>query len=254
MSPTTIVTGAGRGVGAAVARALGARGHHVIVNYRTGAADADAVVREVRAAGGSATAAGADVTDPGEVDRLIAGVLAERGRLDTLVVNANTVPPPFAALADLPWETFAAKVDGELAGAFHVTRRALEPMREQRRGRIVYLGSTAADYVGGGRLAHGTAKSALATFARHVAAESARDGISVLTVTPGAVRSPATTALLTGERADALARESVLRRMVEPDDVAAVVALATDPALAAATGSTLRVDGGWSVLVGGPTS
>lgn len=254
MPPTTLVTGAGRGVGAAVARALGARGHQVIVNYRTGAAAADAVVRDIEDAGGTATSAGADVTDPADVDRLVTGILTERGRIDTLVVNANTAPPPFAALADLSWDAFAAKVTGELAGAFHVTKRVLEPMRERGSGRIVYVGSTAADYVGGGRLAHGTAKSALATFARHVAAESARDGVSVLVVAPGAVRTPATAGLLTGDREAALARESVLGRMIEPEDVAAVVALAADPALASVTGSTLRVDGGWSVLVGGPTS
>ncbi|NBH08487.1 SDR family NAD(P)-dependent oxidoreductase, partial [Amycolatopsis sp. SID8362] len=194
--PTALVTGAARGLGAAIARRLGAQGHHVIVNYRANAARAAEVVREIKVAGGTASSAQADVTDPAAVDTLVAGI----GRLDTVVVNANTAPPPFASLAELSWTAFAAKVTGELAGAFHITQRVLEPMRAQGGGRIIYIGSTAADYVGQGRLAHGTAKSALATFARHVAAESARDGVSVLVVAPGAVRTPATEGVLDGER------------------------------------------------------
>ncbi|WP_372666377.1 SDR family oxidoreductase [Amycolatopsis kentuckyensis] len=248
--PTTLVTGASRGLGAAIARGLGTRGHHVLVNYRTDAAGAAGVVREIEAAGGTASSAQADVTDPAAVDALVAGI----GRIDVLVVNANTAPPPFASLAEMSWAAFAAKVTGELAGAFHITRRVLEPMRAQGHGRIVYIGSTAADYVGAGRLAHGTAKSALATFARHVAAECAHDGVSVLVVAPGAVRTPATAEVLDSDRGAVLARESVLGRVLEPDDVAAAVALAADPALHAATGTTLRVDGGWGVLVGGPAS
>jgi 3-oxoacyl-[acyl-carrier protein] reductase len=251
---TTLVTGAGRGLGAAIARELGGRGQHVIVNYHRDATSAGRVVADIEAAGGGATAVRADVTDPAAVDAMVSGVLAEHGRLDAVVVNANTAPPPFAELADLSWAAFSAKVTGELAGAFHITKRVLVAMRTQGGGRIVYLGSTAADYVGGGRLAHGTAKSALATFARHVAAESARDGVGVLTVAPGAVLSESTAGPLDADRAAVLARQSVLGRVLEPHDVAAAVALCLDPALRAATGAVLRLDGGWSVLVGGPTS
>jgi 3-oxoacyl-[acyl-carrier protein] reductase len=254
VSTTTVVTGAGRGLGAAIARELGGRGHHVIVNYRNDSVSAERVVRDIESAGGTAVSARADVTDPAAVDALVSRVLAARGRIDTVVVNANTAQPPFAALAELTWSAFSAKVMGELAGAFHITKRVLDVMRGQGGGRLVYLGSTAADYVGGGRLAHGTAKSALATFARHVAAEGARDGISVLTVAPGAVRTEATEGLIGEDRAALLAEQSVLGRMLEPADVAAAVALAVDPALRPATGSIIRVDGGWSVLVGGPTN
>ncbi|TCK22160.1 SDR family oxidoreductase [Pseudonocardia endophytica] len=250
---TVLVTGGGRGIGAAVVRDLGARGHHVIVNYRRDGPAADAVVDEVRRAGGGAEAVRADVTDPDEVAEMLALVVQRRGGVDALVVNANTAPPPFAPLTSLGWDAFASKITGELAGAFHVTQQVLPLMRARGQGRIVYVGSTAADYVGGGRLAHGTAKAALATFARHVAAESARDGITVLTVAPGAVRGPATEALPADRHAE-LDDASVLGRMVEPRDVAAAVAVLLGPELRIATGSTVRLDAGWSVLVGGPSA
>jgi 3-oxoacyl-[acyl-carrier protein] reductase len=174
------------------------------------------------------------------------------GGLDGVVFNANTVQPPLAPLAEVGWEVFSAKVLGELAGVFHVVTRVLAEMRERGGGRLVFVGSTAADYVGDGRVAHGTAKAALATFARHVAAESGRDGVAVLTVAPGAVRTPAVESLLGEDGAARLGADSVLGRMLEPADVGAAVALALDPAMHPATGSTLRLDGGWSVLVGGP--
>ncbi|MCK9920705.1 SDR family oxidoreductase [Frankia sp. AgPm24] len=251
---TAIVTGASRGIGAAIAAELARRGWHVIVNYRRDAAAAASVVTAISDAGGSATAIAADVTDQDAVTALVAAVKADRGRIDALVVNANTAPPPFASLAELAWSDFAAKVTGELAGAFHITRQAVEVMRAQGAGRLVFIGSTAADYVGGGRLAHGTAKAALATFARHVAAETARDGISVLTVAPGAVRTDATAAVLDAAREKVLTDNSVLHRVLEPADVAAAVGLALDPALHPATGTVLRLDAGWSVLAGGPTA
>jgi 3-oxoacyl-[acyl-carrier protein] reductase len=247
-----LVTGGGRGLGAAVATALAGRGQRVVVNYRADHDSARRVVDAITRSGGYATAAQADVTDEEETERLVAGVIADHGRLDVLVVNANTAPPPFAPLAELSWAAFAEKVTNELAGAFHVTKQALRHMTSG--GRIVFVGSTAADYVGGGRLAHGVAKNALAVFARHVAAESARDGITVLTVAPGAVRTDATDSLLTGDRAAQLAEQSVLGRVLVPEDVAAAVAIAAGDELRAATGSTIRLDGGWSVLVGGPVA
>jgi 3-oxoacyl-[acyl-carrier protein] reductase len=249
---TVLVTGAGKGLGAAIAAALGGRGHHVVVNYRSDAEAAESVVAAIVDRGGSAQAVRADVTDAGQVDAMVLRVVAEWGGLDAVVLNANTAPPPISSLTEVGWEAFSGKVLGELAGAFHVVTRVLPGMRERGGGRLVFVGSTAADYVGGGRVAHGTAKAALATFARHVAAESARDGVAVLTIAPGAVRTPAVESLLGDDGVGRLGADSVLGRMLEPVDVAAAVALALDPALLPATGTTVRLDGGWSVLVGGP--
>lgn len=111
----------------------------------------------------------------------------------------------------------------------------------------MFVGSTAADYVGGGRMAHG-----ISAFARHVAAETAKDGITVLTVVVGAVRTEAGAHVVTGALEEKLAANSVLGRVHEAADVAATIAVAASDDLRAATGSAIRVDAGWSVSVGGP--
>ncbi|SHG81202.1 3-oxoacyl-[acyl-carrier protein] reductase [Streptoalloteichus hindustanus] len=226
----------------------------MIVNYRANADAARAVVDDIVSRGGSATALAADVCDPEQVSALIAEVMAAHGGIDVLVCNANTVTPRFEPLSDVEWDDFVGKVTGELAGAFFVTKAALAVMRPRRSGRIIYVSSTAADYVGSGRLSHSTAKAALNTFARHVAAEAAADGITVNTVAPGAVITEASASVITGERREFLSGNSVLGRVVEPDDVAAVIGALVDPAMAAVSGAVVRVDAGFGVLVGGPSS
>lgn len=251
---TVVVTGGGRGIGAAIARSLARRGYHIAINYRSDAGSATQVRDDIVRNGGSAVILQADVTSVVETEKLMRAVVADGRTLAGVVINANTAPPPFESLADLEWEAFADKITTELAGAFHITRQAVSLMRAQGSGKLVYLGSTAADYVGGGRLAHGTAKAALATFARHIAAETAREGISVFTVAPGAVATEASAGRIDETRRSALADNSSLGRMLEPDDIAAAIALCFDPALRPATGTTLRLDAGWSLLVGGPTA
>jgi 3-oxoacyl-[acyl-carrier protein] reductase len=239
MRQVALITGASRGIGAATARELGSRGLHVVVNYRGDEAAAEAVVKDVEAAGGTAQAVQADVCDPEQAARLVAAC----PRIDVLVCNAN-IQPPFAPLGDMSWEAFSGKVMGELAAVFHVSKRALEVMREQGTGRIVYVSSISADRVRKGTIAHATAKAALNVFARHVAAEARRQGIAVNVVAPGVVRTDATSDVLTPELAAALSERSVLDRVLEPEDVAKVIASVTEEAFQAVTGAHILVDGG----------
>ena len=211
-----VVSGAGRGIGAAVARELGRRGMRVIVNYRSDRAAADLVAAAITESGGEARAVAADVTDAEQVATLLRATIDTFGAVHVLVCNANTVQPRFETIEDLAWEDTRDKVIGELAGAFHLTQQALPLLLRQQGGSIVYISSTAADYVGPGRLAHGTAKAALSTFAGHVAAYAARWGITVTTVAPGAVRTDATAAVLTDEQAQSLAAHSALAGSPSP--------------------------------------
>jgi len=247
MQRIAMITGAGRGIGAATARVLGRTGHHVIVNYRTDQVAAGRVVADIEAAGGSAEPARADVRDADQVATLVRGVVSRHGRIDALVCNAN-VPPPYAPLATLPWADFRAKVEGELAAAFHITTAVLPVMRERGAGRIVYLSSLSAELTRPGAIAHAAAKAALDTFARHVAAEAGADGIGVNVVAPAAVTTDATAATLTADDAAARAARSVLHRVLRPDDVAAVVAAVLGDECAALSGVRVPVDAGFRVL------
>ncbi|AQZ61240.1 3-oxoacyl-[acyl-carrier protein] reductase [[Actinomadura] parvosata subsp. kistnae] len=239
MERIALITGAGRGIGAATARELARRGFHAIVNYRTDTAAAASVVKSIEAAGGTARAVRADVRDPGDV----AGLVGACPRVDALVCNAN-ISPPFAPLAELSWTDFAGKVTGELAAVFHVTQRVLPLLRERRGGRIVYVSSVSAGLARPVAIAHGTAKAALDSFARHVAAEAGAWGTTVNVVAPGAVRTEGSAAMRTPEAERSLAERSVLGRMTEPEDVAAVIGALVDGGFGAVTGAHIPVDAG----------
>jgi 3-oxoacyl-[acyl-carrier protein] reductase len=240
VSKVALITGAGRGIGAATARELGRRGFHVVVNYRGDAASAEKVAEAIRGQGGTAELARADVRDPDQVAALVGS------RVDVLVCNAN-VTPPFAPLDAMTWEDFIGKLGGEMAAVFHVTKRVLKAMRGQGSGRIVYVSSLSAELTRPEAIAHATAKAALDTFARHVAAEAGPYGIGVNVVAPGAVRTDAT-AHLTPEMERERAERSVLRRMLEPEDVAKVIAAVVGGEFAATTGVRIPVDGGFRVM------
>jgi 3-oxoacyl-[acyl-carrier protein] reductase len=242
-----LISGASRGIGAATARELGRRGYHVIVNYRTSADAAAAVVRDIESSGGTAQSIPADVCDPVDVAELVETALGAQGRIDALICNANTVNPPFAPLATLPWKEFIRKVNGELSGAYFLTQQVMEIMRAQGAGRIVYISSNSADRIDGS-IAHSTAKAALNTFGRAVAAEAGKHGITVNIVAPGLVITDATTGVVTAEYRQHVRDNSVLGRVLEADDVARVIGLVVDDGFSGVTGTVIRVDGGLSVL------
>lgn len=247
MSTVALVSGASRGIGAAIARGLARRGHHVIVNYHRAADAAKQVVSAIEAAGGTAQAEQADVRDDAQVTALVDRVRAEHGRVDVLVCNANTVPPPFEPLASLPWDAFAGKVVGELAGSYHLTQRVLPLMRERRAGRIVYISSTVADTVGV-LAALSTAKAALNTFSRQVAADAGRYGVTVNTIALGPVNTDATAGVFDEARRRSIAQRSVYGRILDPDDIGAAVSLLTDDGFGSVTGQVIRLDAGFDVL------
>jgi 3-oxoacyl-[acyl-carrier protein] reductase len=238
-----LVSGASRGIGAATARELGLLGYHVIVNYLRDAEAAELVVKQI----GAAQAIRADVTDEAEVTTLVDRVVAEHGRIDVLVGNAHTAVPPFGPLEHVPWEAFAAKMNDELAGVYHLTRRVLPVMRQRRSGRIVYVSATAAELIIGSA-AQSTAKAAMNAFALQVAAEAIRDGITVNTVAPGAVGTDATAGVFTDGVRRHFADRSVTGAMLRPQDLARPIAALVDGAFATVTGQILRVDGGYQLL------
>jgi 3-oxoacyl-[acyl-carrier protein] reductase len=166
----------------------------------------------------------------------VAELIAACARIDLLVCNAN-IAPTFAPLSVMSWADFSEKVMGELAAVFHVTQKALEVMREQRSGQVVYVSSVVADLTMPNAISQATAKAALNTFARQVAAEAGHYGITVNTVSPGIVRTEASSVARTPEMEAAHAKNSVLSRITEPDDVAALITTIADGGFRAVSGA-----------------
>ncbi|MDV8025335.1 SDR family NAD(P)-dependent oxidoreductase [Rhodococcus sp. IEGM 1330] len=247
-NPVVLISGAGRGIGAETARTMGRRGYHVIVNYRSNKAAADGVVSDISGAGGTAESQQADVTNEDQVNELVQQAFDRHGRIDALICNANTVDPPFQSLLSVPWDAFIGKVTGELAGAFFLTRSLLPIMQRSRTGRIVFISSTAADSVGS-TAAHSTAKAALNTFSRHVAAYAAEHGITVNTVALAMVRTDASSPYISEALQTYTQDRSVVGRIMNTVDVATTIAaVAADEGFRATVGQVIRVDAGYDVL------
>lgn len=238
-----LVTGASRGIGAAIARALAGEGVAVGVNFHASEAPAVALVEEIRAGGGRAIAVGGDARDPEALAAVAARVQAELGAIDLLVLNAS-IGFPVKGFLEYPWEAFQAKLMGELGAAFHGCRAVLPQMLERRAGSIVAVTSSLARSPGFGFCAHSAAKAGLEGFVRALAYELGPMGIQVNAVAPGLTLTDATSFLPAAHK-QAVADCTPLRRNGLPDDVAeAVVGVLRSGFL---TGVTVPVNGGVTV-------
>ena len=239
MSGCALVTGGGRGIGAATATALAADGWSIGVNDRSDAAAAARTVAEIEAAGGTALAVQADVADPAAADALFARLEAELGPVLVLVNNAGITADNLSpALSDDDWDRV---VDTNLSGAFRLTRRALRPMLRARFGRIVNVASIVGLKANPGQANYAAAKAGLVGLTRTVAAEVARKGVTVNAVAPGLIDTE-----MTGALDGTLLSHVPARRAGTPEEVAACVRFLVSKEAGYVTGSTLTVDGGLS--------
>lgn len=239
-----LVTGASRGIGAAVARTLAAQGAAVAVNYHHSEAAALAVVAGIRAAGGRAVAVKGDARDRAQVEAMAAAVKAELGPIGILVLNAS-VTFPMKGFLEYPWDAFEAKLMGEMGAAFHGCRAVVPQMLELKGGSIVAITSGLARNPGWGFCAHSAAKAALEGFVRALAFELGPMGIRVNAVAPGLTLTDAT-AQLPEKHKQAAAEHTPLRRNGLAQDVAEAVAGILQAGFV--TGATLPVNGGGHVF------
>jgi 3-oxoacyl-[acyl-carrier protein] reductase len=238
-----VVTGSGRGIGAAIARGLASGGLKVVVNYRSDEEAAGRTAAAIREAGGEVSTKRADVTDPAAAAELIEYARSRYGELDVLVNNAGGPINP-RLLRDTTWDELNAHLKCHLGGAFFCTEAALPAMLEQKFGRIVNIVSQASTGVPPSRMGgYVIAKSALAAYTRCLAAELGSSGVTANAVAPGMTETdlvgdiPQRTKL-------ALAAQAPLRRLGRPEDVAAVVSFLAGPGGAYMTGQTIHVSGG----------
>jgi NAD(P)-dependent dehydrogenase (short-subunit alcohol dehydrogenase family) len=245
--PIAIVTGAGRGIGAATAIHLAENGYDVVVNYRQDEAAATRVVEMARAAGARATAIQADVTIELDVVRLFAVAEETLGPVSCLVNNVGATLH-IGDLVDTPIEIIRAVIDVNLFSTILCARRAAQLMSTRRGGAggaIVNVSSGAATLGSAHEYVHyAAAKAGVDALTIGLAKELAVDGIRVNAVAPGVVRTDIHKDAGTPNRADLAAGMIPLRRAGEAREIAVAIAWLLGPEATYVTGAILRVSGG----------
>jgi 3-oxoacyl-[acyl-carrier protein] reductase len=233
---TALVTGGGKGIGRATAKALAEKGARVVVNYRSDTAAAEETAHEI---GGEAVQC--DVTDGDAVQALVKSI----GGVDILVNNAGAVRDNLLLrmkLAD--WDHI---LQTDLTSAFHTTKAVMSGMLRARWGRIVNMTSVVGITGNPGQANYAAAKAGLIGFTKSIAKEIGSRGITCNAVAPGYVRTELTEGSLNDEMVAQLVRMTPLQREGTPEDVAAAVAFLASPAAGFITAHVLVVDGGLSV-------
>ncbi|MEI7760895.1 MAG: 3-oxoacyl-[acyl-carrier-protein] reductase [Thermoleophilia bacterium] len=229
---TALVTGASRGIGRAIAVELAAAGAAVVVGYRTGEEEADAVAHEI---GGRAVQA--DVSDPASALALV----QEAGNLDILVNNAGlTRDGLIARMSDDDWHTV---IETNLSSVFYTCRAAARPMMKKRSGAIVNVSSVVGVHGNGGQTNYAASKAGIIGFTKSLARELGSRNVRANVVAPGYITTQLTD-VLPQEATDALLQQTPLGRLGAPEDVAGAVRFLCSRQASFVTGEVLLVDGG----------
>jgi 3-hydroxybutyrate dehydrogenase len=250
---TAIVTGAGSGIGAAIAEELAQAGAYVLVQDLRPDPAAD-IVESIRATSGAADAVGGDVSNPDDVRTIVDELIGSHDRIDILVNNAGV--QHVAPLESFPLEQWTRLLGVLLTGPFLLTQAVLAPMRHQGWGRIINIASLNGKRGDPGKVAYCSAKHGLIGLTRVAALETATDGITVNAICPGLVDTPFIQNQLDDLAAmHGLAREDALaqiylasipqKRMLDPQEIATMARYLASEEARGITGQAINVSAGW---------
>lgn len=245
-----LVTGSTSGIGLAIARAFAAEGTRLMINGFGDPADIERLTQEL-----GAVHDGADLSDPAAIERMMTRCANELGAPDVLVNNAGI--QHVSPVESFPPEKWDSVIAINLSAVFHTTRLALPAMREKAWGRVINTASAHSLVASPNKSAYVAAKHGVAGFAKTVALETARDGITVNCISPGYVWTPLVENQIPDTmKARGLSREQVMndvllaaqptKQFVTPEQVAALAVFLCRDEAAAITGANISMDGGWT--------
>ncbi|WP_459193951.1 beta-ketoacyl-ACP reductase [Halosimplex sp. J119] len=238
---TCLVTGSSRGIGKGIAVDLADRGADVVVNYRSSAAEAEAVVESIEDSGGTAIAAQADVSDFDQVQAMAEEVRDALGPIDVLINNAGvTVDKKFENMNRDDWQTV---IDVNLGGVYNCTKVFFDDVRESQHGRLINISSVVGQQGNYGQANYATTKSGLFGFTRTLALEMASSGSTANCIAPGFVETDMLNEV--PERVqEKILRDIPLNRFATVEDVAGIVSFVASEESSYMTGQVIGVNGG----------
>ena len=244
-----LVTGASRGIGAAIARAFAKEGAFVIVNYLQNEAKAERVASECIELGGDGWAIQGDVTSESAVNQMVEQVMLETGKIDVVVNNAFKpfkFDPEQRKLAwELKWEDYQAQIDGAVRSTHYMCQAVMPIMKKQSQGSIINMISNLVERPIVPYHEYNTAKTALMGYSRNLAAELGAFGIRVNCVAPGLVYPTDASRTTKEELKELIISQTPLKRIATPDDISGPVMFLASDWSRFMTGQTLYVDGGF---------
>lgn len=239
-----LVTGASRGIGRAIAKKLAEEGAFVIVNYNGSKERAEAVVSEIKEAGGDAVAVGCDVSDNAACEAMMKQLIAEYAHIDILVNNAGITRD--GLIMKMTEEDFDAVLNTNLKGTYHTIRHLSRQFLKQKAGRIINMSSVSGILGNAGQANYSASKAGVIGLTKSVARELASRGITCNAIAPGFIETDMTDAMPEAAK-ESVKAQIPFGKVGKPEDIAELAAFLASEKAAYITGQVIAVDGGMSM-------